>query len=105
MMDLFGFEKTRKKYSPGQYPRGIPREVCEMFDRLALDLSGRGFSHYSSDAILHLIRWHHQVERGNRTFKANDHWTAKLSRWFVDIHPELDGFFEMRVSQYDEDAA
>ena len=76
---------------------GIPPEVSQIFDRLALDLIQRGWSRYSSDAILHRIRWHFRVERGDRDFKCNDHWTARLSRWWMDKHPEHDGFFETRV--------
>lgn len=85
-----------------EYPIGIPPDVCALFEQLALEIRERGWHRYSSDAILHRIRWHHHIERGNRAFKANDHWTAKLSRWFMDRHPEMAGFFETRSSASDE---
>ena len=79
---------------------GIPDDVTYYFERLALEVAGRGFKRYSSDAILHRIRWHEQIERGNREFKCNNDWTAKLSRWFMSEHPEHDGFFETRRSSH-----
>lgn len=78
------------------YPDGVPVDVCIMFERLALDVAEAGFAHYSADAILHRIRWHHQIERGNRGFKANNNWTAPLARWFLKRNPHLPKFFELR---------
>jgi hypothetical protein len=54
---------------------------------------------YSSDAVLHRIRWEYQIERGIREFKCNDHWTAPLARWFLKKHPHMDGFFELRQAR------
>jgi len=78
------------------YPEGVPEEVCLKFESLALELRGAGFRRYSADAILHRIRWHWQVERGDREFKCNDHWTAPLARWFMRRNPEAGKFFELR---------
>lgn len=81
---------------PPSYPDGIPADVCLYFERLALELHGAGFSRYSADAVLHRIRWHWQVERGDRGFKANNNWTAPLARWFLKRNPKAEGFFELR---------
>lgn len=81
---------------PPDYPDGVPVDVCELFEKLALDVHGKGYARYSSDAVLHRIRWHMQIERGNRAFKCNDHWTAPLARWFLARHPECPKFFELR---------
>jgi|SRR5579885_662944 len=85
------------------YPDGIPVDVCDLFERLALRLAkgdpARGIAprrRFSSDAILHQIRWQFQVDYDRRDFKCNDHWTAPLARWFLARHPELKGFFELR---------
>jgi hypothetical protein len=76
----------------------VPAVVRDLFERNALLISDRGFQRYSADAILHSIRWHMHVERGNREFKLNNNWTAPLARWFMKRHPELpQGFFETRV--------
>lgn len=82
-------------------PVGIPDEILTMFERLALQVNSLGFKRYSSDAILHRIRWHYHVEKGDRSFKCNDHWTASLARWFLQRHPETGDFFETRERRHD----
>ena len=89
---------------PPVYPHEIPREVCELFEKLALRVQGMGFVRYSADALLHQIRWHEQIERGNRDFKINNNHAAVLARWFLKRHPDMAGFFELRRSQNDEPA-
>lgn len=79
-----------------EYPEGVPGEVCLTFEKLALELLGLGFKRYSADAILHRVRWHWQVERGDRGFKANNNWTAPLARWFLARNPNAANFFELR---------
>jgi hypothetical protein len=78
------------------YPEGVPVDVCHSFEKLAIEVRALGFKRYSADAILHRVRWHMHVERGNRGFKANNNWSAPLARWFLKIHPEAAGFFELR---------
>jgi hypothetical protein len=104
MSDLFDHARTHVP----EYPVGIPADVCELFEKLALEVAAVGYRHYSADALLHRIRWHHKIERGDRAFRANDHWTAPLARWFLSLHPELPRFFELRErveDGYREDAA
>ncbi len=86
-----------------RYPDDIPKEVCDLFETLALDVAHRGFTRYSADAILHQIRWRHHIEYGDRDFKCNDHWTAPLARWFLAKHPSLDGFFQLRERRPNDD--
>jgi len=91
-----------------RYPIGVPPEVCALFERLALDVAATGRQRYSSDAILHRIRWHYQIERRDAAFKCNDHWTAPLARWFLSRHPDLPRFFELReriTDGYKDEAA
>jgi hypothetical protein len=104
MDDLFSYARARA--SGVLYPDGVPPDVCELFEKLAMEVSRRGHKRYSSDAILHRIRWHFHIDRGDMAFKANNNWTAPLARWFLANHPELSGFFELRerISQ-DEIAA
>lgn len=84
-----------------QYPDGVPHDVCDLFEKLTLQVKNSGLNHYSADAILHRIRWDHQVERGIHDFKANNNWTSKLSRWLMDKRPDLKGFFETRERRHD----
>lgn len=79
------------------YPLGIPHEVCDKFEEMALMLKREHhYKRYSADALLHRIRWHFQIEKGRRGFKCNNNWTAELARWFMRRHPELPRFFELR---------
>jgi hypothetical protein len=69
-----------------------------MFVALTDELRRKGFTRYSARAILHRIRWHYHVERGEREFKCNNNWTPMLAREYMTDHPGSEGFFETRVS-------
>lgn len=71
-------------------------EVWELFIRCCERLIGLGFKHYSADAIMHQIRWHHHVERGVADFKINDHFSSRYARKFLAAYPQHAGFFETR---------
>lgn len=77
-------------------PDGVPADVCALFERLALEVRASGFDRYSARALLHRLRWHHHVERGDREFKINNKHSAPLARWFLAKHPEMPDFFELR---------
>lgn len=75
----------------------VPEDVMEQFLKLARFLRhDRGRERHSADAILHRIRWAGNVEKGDREFRCNDHWTAPLARWAMDADPSLKGLFELR---------
>lgn len=78
------------------YPAGVPIDVCDLFEKLALDLHAKGFDYYSARDITARMRWHHQVEGGNREFRINNVWSPALARWFMAKHPEVPNFFETR---------
>lgn len=99
--DLFSYKPAPR--SPKLMPEDVPPEVCVLFERLALKVWNTGYRHFSSDAILHRIRWEEKVEKGNREFKCNDHWTAPLARWFMANHPDKVGFFETRKLKAERD--
>jgi len=79
-------------------PFPVPLDVCTLFEKLAMEVWHRGWEHYSARAILHRIRWHYDVDVGDRTFKANNNWTPALARWFMNVHPEMSDFFHTRAS-------
>lgn len=92
-------------FNGGTYdgPNGIPPDVYQQFETLVFEVMERGFRRYSADALLHRIRWHQQVERGNRDYKCNNNWTPQLARFFMERHPQHSGFFETRKSPHSED--
>lgn len=75
--------------------------VYTLFVSLADQVRNTGRERYSSDAILHRIRWHFQIEQGNRQFKCNDHWTSYLARRLIRDRPDFKGFFELRRAAED----
>jgi len=51
-------------------------EVWGLFVKFANEVMRAGHKRYSSDAILHRIRWHSTIEvHGGKPFKLNDHFT------------------------------
>lgn len=79
-----------------RYPEGVPIEVCDLFEKIALEIKDAGWRRYSARAILHRIRWHYHMERHEIAFKANNNWTPAMSRWVMKKHAVLEDFFETR---------
>ena len=77
-------------------PAGVPADVCKLFEQMTFSVLRSGFDKYSARAVMHRMRWHEHVEKGNREFKFNNNWTPYLARWFEAKHPEYNGFFEKR---------
>lgn len=73
-------------------------DVYPLFVQHALDLVRRGVTHYSADAICHVIRFHRiTAGRDSAGYKVNNVFTALLARKAMAEHPaELGGFFETR---------
>ena len=80
----------------------IPPSIRDKFEELALQVIDVGFAKYSARTIIHRIRWHFSIERGNREFRCNNNWTLELARWFHDKYPQHDSFFELRRSRFDD---
>lgn len=74
----------------------IPQRVFDLFEQIAFSLYSKGWETYSADAILHRIRWHMRIDKGERDFKCNNNWTSTLARWCMKKNQQLHGFFETR---------
>lgn len=74
-------------------------EVWRLYVRFARQAMASGHTRYSSDAIVHRIRWEVDMDisrlPGDK-FKINDHFTALYARKFVNEYPEHAAFFAMR---------
>jgi hypothetical protein len=71
--------------------------VFDLFYKYTMEVKAKGFDHYSTDAIMHRIRWHRMIETDiNERFKMNDNYTSRYARLLVEKYPELDGFFRNR---------
>ena len=74
--------------------------VYDLFDRFTQQVLARGFDRYSSDAILHRVRWHTTIETSDAEgFKINNNWAAFYSRLWMEFNPQYDGFFETRIQK------
>nr|BAR30660.1 hypothetical protein [uncultured Mediterranean phage uvMED] len=66
--------------------------------RLALDLRGQGHKRWSIDALFHVLRWQRATTiRNHNGLKLNNNHTALAARELMEIYPQLDGFFEVRI--------
>lgn len=55
-----------------------------------------GRTHYSARTIVEYLRhWSATREVGGE-YKINDWWTPHMARLYIAIHPEREGFFELR---------
>lgn len=72
--------------------------VYDRFVEIALDLKRKGFSRYSADAIMHVIRWESDSRPSREGgFVCNNDFTALLARKAMRYVPELREFFEIRA--------
>ena len=71
--------------------------VWALFVRFTMELIHAGREHYSSDAVVHRIRWYTSVETTGDEFKISNSYTAVFARWFHEAYPEHAGFFRTRT--------
>ena len=78
-------------------------QVYRLFERFTFDAIYAGRTRFSSDAVLHRIRWYTNIETKDEAgFKINDHWTAFYARLFMRNYPQHKGFFSLRTAAADE---
>lgn len=63
----------------------------------ALDLHRRGFTHWGIHSLWELARYDGNLRVGPEgSFRLNDHFTSRMARHLMRVHPELASFFELR---------
>lgn len=78
------------------------REVYDAFESIAFELIQQGHTRYSSDAILHIVRFNlNRQRKASDQYKINNNWSPYYARLFQHYHPKHADFFETRelVSQ------
>jgi hypothetical protein len=78
-----------------EFHRANP-EVWKLFVEFTFDRIGRGFKHYSADAIMHRVRWETGAGDPLGEFKINNNYVSFYARAFSKMYPEHAGFFRMR---------
>lgn len=74
--------------------------VFEYFERSAIQVSEKGFKHYSARTIVEVMRHRTNIrEIGDGTWKLNNNRTPEMAKLFMLLHPEHWGFFEFRFKQ------
>lgn len=98
--DLF----LRHKYPPGFFAWLDQNEhIYQVFERMALTMFNSGRKRYSARTIIEVIRWNTDLKDNSVTWKINDHYTPGMARWFIDNHPECEGFFDVREREHASD--
>ena len=70
--------------------------VWDLFKAFTMQLIAAGRTRYSSDAVIHRIRWYTTVETTGPVFKINDHYSSLYARLFHIAHSEYGKVFETR---------
>ncbi len=96
-LPLWGRDRRSIAERFAQFHRQNP-QVWSEFERLALMLISKGRSHYSADAILHVIRFNRALTTtaNDNGFKINNDFTSRYARMFTDRHPQHADFFQVR---------
>lgn len=72
-------------------------QIYLQFENAAYQCRAAGFKHYSARTILEVMRHRTNIrEIGNGQWKLNNNLTPDLARLYMLLHPEQDGFFELR---------
>jgi hypothetical protein len=73
-------------------------EVFVAFLEIAEQLLASGHRHYSADAIMHVVRFHRDVNRSrDGGFKINDHFVSRYARKLMTADARFAGFFTTRT--------
>jgi hypothetical protein len=81
-----------------EYHAKYPK-VYEYYKGVIAQLINRGFKKYSSDGVLHIVRFTKHDEIKKDGFKVNNNYTPYYARLYESEHPELKGFFAMRKTK------
>lgn len=70
--------------------------VWEGFEREANRIYDRGRRHYSSRTIWEVMRHERALAENDSDFKLNNNYAPEVSRLYLLMYPERQGFFELR---------
>lgn len=72
-------------------------EALDEFVAIARRMKSKGVTRYSSDGILHIIRWNALVDgRDHQGYRCNNDFSSRLARLAMQRFEDLRGFFELR---------
>ena len=67
--------------------------------QLCLRAKRRGIKRWSADAMFHVLRWESALatDADDIGVKVNNNYSSLAARDLMDLHPDLEGFFSLRV--------
>lgn len=72
--------------------------IWNAFEQEAKAVWRKGFKHYSSRTIVHVLRHHSAMRETGGEWKINNNISPSLSRLFDLLNPEIKGLWEFRDS-------
>lgn len=79
-------------------------QVYDALRGMALQMKRRGMRRYSIKAMWEVLRFQGIAAHGD-AYKLNNSFASAYARLLMEREPELDGFFEVRQSKFDDTAA
>ena len=72
-------------------------EMLEIAANIALSAKRKGFKRWSSKGVAEVLRWQTTVNTdAGLGLKINNNHTSFLARELMSLHPDLEGFFQLR---------
>jgi hypothetical protein len=90
--------KAREKFIP-LFAEVVDKrpDLFWTFEKFAFDAIRAGRERFSADMIFNRMRWYTQIETCDDSgFRLNNNYRTLLARLFMILHPEHDGWFEIR---------
>ena len=95
MKTLFDNQKTIQDRFD-DFHRDHP-DVYQELARLARILKSKGRTHYSIDALMHVVRWNYVISgEPSEDWKLNNDFSSRYARLLMEQEQDLTGFFELR---------
>lgn len=90
-----GAPVTRWQREFEAYDREHPEVYTELV-HLCNQLKSRGITKYGFSTLVHQLRWHFHVERGNAEFKLNQNYSPYYARKLANEYEQFRDLFEFR---------
>lgn len=71
-------------------------QIFELFKHLAGKVRAAGHQKYSAQAIMHIIRWHHDIKSSSKQFKISNDFIALYARLLMEDDQKFTDFFDTR---------
>lgn len=96
--DLFGTPEAPSNPMEAKFWTFVAEnpEVYVEFDRHTKRLIRRGLTHYSADAVMHVVRFETSLRTTDKVWKLNNNHIAYFARLWIRNNPKHKGFFRFR---------